>query len=84
MEYITKKIPRHLAGKIRWIQAKMTLKRGEKVTEGDVVGLALSRLEAEMEKEKGETRHTLRELAGSLKGKARSDWKDINKVVYGI
>ncbi len=81
MDYITKKIPRNLAGRLNRLKARMELRGTRKVTEGEVFALALQRLEEEMEKEK---RYTLRELAGTLRFKGKVDPKDIDKIVYGV
>ena len=81
MDYITKKFPRNLVGRLRSLKARMELKGTKKVTEADVFSLAILRLEEEMGKER---RYTLLELAGSLKGKAKSNAKEIDRIVYGI
>lgn len=81
MDYITKKFPRHLVGRLRSLKARMELKGARKVTEADVFALALARLEEEMGRER---RYSLLELAGSLKGKAKSNAQEIDRVVYGI
>ncbi len=80
MDYITKKVPRHLAGKISRLQALMQLKARRGVTESEVLTLAVARLEEEMEKGK---RCALSQLAGLSKGKAKSSASEIDSAVYG-
>jgi hypothetical protein len=81
MDYITKKVPRHLSAKIRRLKALLSLKGTRKVTEGDVLSLALSKLESSMETER---RYTLMELAGSIKFRKPVRPKDIDELVYGV
>ncbi len=80
-DYVTKKIPRHIAPRIRRLKARYEL-TGGKITEGQIIALAITRLEGEMSKEK--PRYTLMSLAGSIKGGKKSSWRDIDREVYGI
>jgi len=78
--YITKKVPRHLAPWIRRLKARMEM-TGEKVTEGEVLALALQKLDEDLAKAK---RYTLMDLAGAIKGGKKSRADEIDKIVYGI
>ena len=79
-EYVTKKIPRHLAPRIRMLKARYELSGG-KVTEGQIIALAIARLEEEEEKKK---LYTLMDLAGIVKLKKKIHPKEIDRIVYGV
>lgn len=81
MDYITKKIPRNLVGRLSRLKARLELKGTRKVTEGEVFALALAKLEEEVAKEE---QYTLLQLAGFIKGGKKSNAAEIDKVVYGI
>ncbi|MBS3068807.1 hypothetical protein J4441_00380 [Candidatus Micrarchaeota archaeon] len=81
MDYITKKIPRHLAKKISMLQAHLQLSKERNVTEGEVFSLAISALESQMAKRK---RYSIMDLAGISKGKKKSSASEIDRIVYGV
>jgi len=81
MEYATKKIPKGLVNRIARLKARLTLSNDCKVTEGEVIALAICRLEEDLSRQ---SRTPFRELVGMVKGKAKSNAEEIDRVVYGI
>jgi hypothetical protein len=81
MEYATKKIPKYLVGRIARLKARMALDGSRNVTEGEVIALAICRLEEEMSRQ---SRTPFLKLVGSVKGKAKSNAEEIDRVVYGV
>ena len=81
MEYATKKIPKNLVGRIARLKARMTLGRNCKVTEGEVIALAISKLEEDFSRQ---SRTPFIKLVGMSKGKAKSDAEEIDRIVYGV
>jgi len=81
MEYITKKIPRGLSGRIARLKAQMALGEKCKVTEGEVIALAITKLEEDMSRQ---SRIPFIKLVGMAKGKAKSTAEEIDRVVYGV
>ena len=81
MEYATKKIPKQLVGRIARLKARMTLSKNRKVTEGEVIALAICRLEEDMGRQQ---RLALSSLSGIVKGKKKSSADEIDRIVYGV
>ena len=81
MEYATKKIPKSLVGRIARLKARMALGKNCKVTEGEVIALAICRLEEDMSREQ---RLALSSLSGIVKGKKKSNADEIDRIVYGV
>lgn len=81
MEYATKKIPKSLFAKINRLKARLSLKKNRKVTEGEVIALALERLDEEGELEK---RLSIMELSGIIPGGKKSSAREIDSIVYGV
>ncbi len=79
MEYITKKVPKNLSGRIRRLKALMSLRMKRKVTEGEVIALGIAKLE---EGEERRSRNALIELSGIIKN-GKSSSKEVDDVVYG-
>ena len=81
MEYATKKIPKNLVGRIARLKARMTLDKNCKVTEGEVIALAICKLEEDFSRQ---SRIPFIKLVGTVKGKAKSNAEEIDRIVYGI
>ena len=81
VDYITKKFPRHLVGRLRRVKARMELNGTKKVTEGEVFALALIKLEESIQRP---PKYRLLDLAGSIKFRKKISPKDIDKIVYGV
>lgn len=81
MEYATKKIPKNLVGRIARLKARMALGKNRKVTEGEVISLAICRLEEDFSRQ---SRIPFIKLVGMSKGKAKSNAEEIDRVVYGV
>jgi hypothetical protein len=81
MDYVTKKIPRGAAQMLPRLKALMSLKGQRTVTEGQVMALALVKLEAEMSRER---RYSVLELAGKLKFKKPVSPGEMDKIIYGV
>ena len=81
MDYVTKKFPRNLVGRLRRLKAKMELNKSRKVTEGEVLALALVRLEETIATP---PKYRLLDLAGSIKFREKTSPKDIDRIVYGV
>ena len=81
MEYATKKIPKSLVGRIAHLKARMSLDGRCKVTEGEVIALAICRLEEDMSRKQ---RLSLSSLSGIVKGKKKSNAEEIDRIVYGV
>jgi hypothetical protein len=81
MEYVTKKIPKSLVGRINVLKARMQIKTRRKVTEGEVISIAINRLENDIEKKK---RYSLANLAGTIKKGKKSNPNEIDRIVYGV
>ena len=70
MEYATKKIPKSLVGSIARLKARMSLDGGRNVTEGEVIALAIRRLEEDFSRQ---SRIPFIKLVGTVRGKAKSN-----------
>ena len=81
MEYATKKIPKSLVSRIARLKARMSLDGSRNVTEGEVIALAICRLEEEMSRQ---SRIPFIKLVGTIKGKAKSNAEEIDRIVYGV
>ena len=81
MEYATKKIPKSLVGRIARLKARMSLDGSRNVTEGEVIALAIRRLEEDIGRKQ---RLSLASLSGIVKGKKKSNAEEIDRIVYGV
>ena len=81
MEYVTKKIPKYLEKKIARLKAIFQIKKEKKVTEGEVIALAIAMLEEDVERE---SRYSLAQLVGLVKGGKKSRPDEIDSIIYGI
>jgi hypothetical protein len=81
MEYATKKIPKSLVGRIARLKARMSLDGRCKVTEGEVIALAICRLEEDMGRKQ---RLALSSLSGIVKGGKKGNAEEIDRIVYGV
>ena len=81
MEYATKKIPKSLVGRIARLKARMSLDGRCKVTEGEVIALAICRLEEDMSRKQ---RLALSSLSGIVKGGKKGNAEEIDRIVYGV
>ena len=84
-EYISKKIPKESDPVLKYVQAQLQLERGKKVTEADVIEMAIEHVAEERYgyKEK-KAKYTWKDIEGSIKGGKKSTEKEIDKLVYGI
>jgi hypothetical protein len=88
MEYITKKLQKEYDKVLKYVQAHYQLEKGEKVTESEVLAMALEHIAEERygysKKKKVRKGLGLSEYAGLIKGGPKSSSDEIDKVVYGV
>ena len=86
MEYITKKVPKETDTVIKYVQAQEQLEKGERITEAEVINMAVQHIAKERYgyKQKSKRRYKLSDIIGLSKSKVKSSEEDIDKVVYGI
>ncbi|MBS3067300.1 hypothetical protein J4450_01240 [Candidatus Micrarchaeota archaeon] len=87
-EYITKKIPKQADVILKYVQAHEQLEKGERVTEAQVIEMALEHVAEEkygyLEGKKARKGFGLLKYAGFIKGGPKGSSKDIDKIVYGV
>jgi hypothetical protein len=81
MEFITKKIRKSSIGRLRRLQAREMFRRGEKVSEADIIDEALETMEKAKFKKKNGTNLSM--LYGTLDFGGKTDiTKELDDVVY--
>ena len=85
MEYITKKLPRSINGKLRKLQARYQLRTQKRISEGVIVERALESLEHHPEHLFGvEKKGSILDIIGIDKSRKKSDVvKELDEVLYG-
>lgn len=82
---ITKKVPRRIVPKIRRLQARFILRHRRRISEAEIIGKAVDKLDEKDLDYLVERRYSFEDIFGIDKSKEKSDARrDVDKVVYGV